>query len=249
MRIEEYLGSLPPGFLSGDGAELPDGAYRDAMELAGLGRGELFCHLGCGRGRGVQIAVSEYGARGAGVDSDPQKIAEARGACEASWICADAASGDWPEPRVLLLWFSDPAVVGAVADRAYGMREGARIVTLAEPLPGAMPDEVDYPYILHRTPLAPASLREQFEAVFGAKCMDFATAWEHAERYSKAVSGSADRFLTIMQSVLMWINASNMGLACSEKMPEPVESYAQLLRRHFGIEVEHLLDGRPGARH
>ena len=241
MRIEEYLGSLPEGALSGDGAELPDGAYREAMELAGLGRGELFLHLGCGRGRGVRLAVSEYGARGAGIDSDPRKIESARGACDAWWACADAASRGWPDPDVVLCWFSDPRVVGAVADRAAALRGGVRIVTLAEPLPGAMPSEVRFPYILHTTPLVQASLREQFEAVFGARCMDFATAWEHAELYSRAVSGGADRFLTIMQSVLMWINARNMGLACSKEMPDPVRSYAQILRHHFGIEVEHLL--------
>ena len=241
MRIEEYLGSLPPGLMSGDDAELPDGAYRDVMELAGLERGELFCHLGCGSGRGVRLAIAEYGARGVGVDSDPAKIEKARGAAGAEWVCADAVSEDWPEPDVLLLWFSDPSVVRAVAGRVSRMRAGARVVTLAEPLPGVMPKKTEYPYILHETPLAPASLREQFESVFGAKCMDFATAWEHAERYSRAVSGNADRFLTIMQSVLMWINARNMDLACSDRMPEPVKSYAQLLRRHFGIEVEHLL--------
>lgn len=242
MKIEDYLGSLPPGALSGDGAELPDAAYRDLMDMAGLGRGELFLHLGCGGGRGVQIAVSEYGARGAGVDSDPRKIEAARGLCEARWECADAASHEWAGPSVVLLWFSDPRVVRAAAERAARMPAGARIVTLAEPLPGAMPEKVEYPYILHAAPLRPASLREQFEAVFGAKCMDFATAWEHAERYSRAVSGGADRFLTIMQSVLMWINARNMGLACSGSMPEPVRAYAQILRHHFGIEVEHLLE-------
>ena len=241
MRIEEYLGSLPPGFLSGDDAELPDEAYRDVMELAGLARGELFCHLGCGSGRGVRLAVAEYGARGLGVDSDPTKIEKVRGAPGTEWICTDAASKDWPESDVVLLWFTDPDVVHAVADRVSHMRKGVRVITLAEPLPGTMPEKVQYPYILHKTPIRTASLREQFEAVFGTRCMDFATAWEHAERYSKAVSGNTDRFLTIMQTVLMWINARNMDLACSDKMPEPVKSYAQLLRRHFGIEVEHLL--------
>lgn len=241
MKIEEYLGSLPPGALSGDDAELPDSAYRDAMDLAGLGRGELFCHLGCGRGRGVQLAVSEYGARGVGVDSDPEKIEAARGACGAEWVCADAASFELPGPAVVLLWFSDPAVVRSAAEAA-SRAPGSRVVTLAEPLPGAMPEKVEYPYILHRSPFGPASLREQFESVFGARCMDFATAWEHAERYSRAVSGGADRFLTIMQSVLMWINSSNMGLACDEQMPEPVRAYAQILRHHFGIDVEHLLE-------
>lgn len=242
MKIEEYLGSLPPGALSGDDADLPDSAYRDAFELAGLARGELFCHLGCGRGRGVRLAVSEYGARGLGVDSDPAKIEAARGSCGAEWACADAASYRWPGPDVVLLWFSDQDVVRAAAEMAARLPAGSRIVTLAEPLPGAMPEKVEYPYILHRAPPAPASLREQFEKVFGARCMDFVTAWEHAERYSKAVSGGADRFLTIMQSVLMWINASNMGLACSEQMPEPVRAYSQILRHHFGIDVDHLLE-------
>ena len=48
-------------------------------------------------------------------------------------------------------------------------------------------------------------------AIFGVKCVDFVTAWEFAERYTKAISTPEignDRFLTIIPK----------GNTCSGKM-------------------------------
>ena len=79
---------------------------------------------------------------------------------------------------------------------------------------------------------------------FGVKCIDFVTAWEFAERYTKAIESTEsenDRFLTIMQSLVIWINAKNLGVACGEEIPEPIKAYMGILRNFFNIEVEHLL--------
>lgn len=48
------------------------------LSLARLKRGELLMDLGCGDGRIVIQAAKQYGARGVGIDVDPQRIAEAR---------------------------------------------------------------------------------------------------------------------------------------------------------------------------
>ncbi len=48
------------------------------LELAGLQRGETLYDLGCGDGRIVVTAAKRYGARGVGIDLDPQRIREAR---------------------------------------------------------------------------------------------------------------------------------------------------------------------------
>ena len=51
-----------------------------------------------------------------------------------------------------------------------------------------------------------------------------------------------DRFLTILQSLVIWINAKNLGIACSEDIPVPIKNYMGILKKFFGIEVEHLLN-------
>src|SRR5262249_35836980 len=48
------------------------------LEAARVGPGGVGCGLGCGGGRSVVAAASRYGARGVGVDLDPERIREAR---------------------------------------------------------------------------------------------------------------------------------------------------------------------------
>ena len=121
-----------------------------------------------------------------------------------------------------------------------------RIITIWGPLPNCLPEKVDFPYIINQIPLKKAKdLQEQLLSIFGVKCIDFITAWENAERYTKAI-GAKDavdnRFVTIIQSLVIWINAKNLGVACGEEMPEPIRNYIGILRTFFNIEVEHLLE-------
>jgi len=48
------------------------------LTLAGVTRDDVVYDLGCGDGRIVIAAAKEFGARGVGVDLDPQRIREAR---------------------------------------------------------------------------------------------------------------------------------------------------------------------------
>lgn len=48
------------------------------LEAAKVGPGDMVYDLGCGDGRIVIVAASRYGARGVGVDLDPERIREAR---------------------------------------------------------------------------------------------------------------------------------------------------------------------------
>ncbi len=46
------------------------------LKLAGVKKGDVVYDLGCGDGRIVIAAAREFGARGVGIDIDPQRIAE-----------------------------------------------------------------------------------------------------------------------------------------------------------------------------
>ena len=126
------------------------------------------------------------------------------------------------------------------------LKNGSKIITIWGPLTGCLPDKVNFPYVLNVVPFKKAKdLREQMLAVFETDCIDFAVAWEFAERYSKAIGSKEagnDRFLTILQSLVIWINAKNLGIACGDEMPQPVKNYMGILRTFFNIEVEHLLN-------
>lgn len=50
----------------------------EMLRLAGVKKGDVVYDLGCGDGRIVIAAAKEFGARGVGIDIDPQRIAESR---------------------------------------------------------------------------------------------------------------------------------------------------------------------------
>jgi precorrin-6B methylase 2 len=50
----------------------------EMLKLAGVKKGDVVYDLGCGDGRIVIAAAKEFGARGVGIDIDPQRIAESR---------------------------------------------------------------------------------------------------------------------------------------------------------------------------
>ena len=144
-----------------------------------------------------------------------------------------------------MFWFVDEKIIENMMNKFDKLNSGCKIITIWNPLPGCLPNSVEFPYIVSETPFKEAKdLQEQLLAIFGVKCIDFVVAWEHAERYTKAIGSEEaenDRFLTILQSLVIWINAKNLGVACGDEMPESIKTYISILRTFFNIEVEHLL--------
>jgi len=56
----------------------PEPVVREMLKLAKIGKDSLVYDLGSGDGRIVIMAAKEYGARGVGVDIDPERIADGR---------------------------------------------------------------------------------------------------------------------------------------------------------------------------
>ena len=56
----------------------PDHVVSAMLKLAGVNATDVVYDLGCGDGRIVIAAAREYGARGVGIDIDPERIQEAR---------------------------------------------------------------------------------------------------------------------------------------------------------------------------
>jgi SAM-dependent methyltransferase len=56
----------------------PQEVVEGMLELAKVGPHDIVYDLGCGDGRTVITAVKKYGARGVGIDINPERIAEAK---------------------------------------------------------------------------------------------------------------------------------------------------------------------------
>lgn len=246
MKIEEYISSLPPSIISGQEVQLLDDSLRDIFRFANLGKNDVFYHLGCGTGNSLGIAAKEFGARAIGIDNDQAKLDQIEKNYNVSTLHKDILDSDLSDATVILFWFSDDSIILKMFEKFAKLKPGCRIITIFDPLPGTIPNKVSFPYLLHQTPFVPAkSLKDQIMAVFETECIDFTTAWEYAERYTKAIGSpdaGNDRFLTILQTVTIWINAKNHGVSCTQEIPAPVQSYIEILDHFFHIEVKHLIE-------
>lgn len=254
IKIEEYLNSLPADILAGDTVQLPDDSLRRIFEFAGMNARDVFYHLGCGNGRGLEIASREFGvSRMVGIDTDPEKldVAKSRDLEGTTLVCDDVRNCDFADATVILFWFADADIVEKTADRLASAGRGCRVITILDPLADYRPDKVRFPYLAYVAPFTKArDKKEQIHSIFGVPCIDFVTAWEHAEIYSKAIGATdrTNRFLTIMQCLILWINAKNHGVACGDTIPEPIKSYMSILREFFDIDVAHLLEHDKSAQ-
>ncbi len=248
MKVEEFLRSLPQNIITGEDVQLSQRSFKEVFDFVKLGADDVFYHLGCGDGTGLEIAQKEFHAKKVvGIDISKEKAAAAKGRgienCEV--FCDDIRNRQINDATVVLFWFSGQEIAEQMEEKFRRMPGGCRIITVLDPLLDFRPDEVLFPYLVHKTPLTKAKdLQEQLLSIFGVGCIDFVTSWEYAERYTKSIGGRDvrnGRFLTILQSVIIWINARNLKVACDEEMPESVKTYISILREFFNIEVEHLL--------
>ena len=251
MKIEEFLKSLPNNIISGDNVQLPEYSFRRIFKFLDLNEKDIFYHLGCGDGKGIAIASEEFNVKKAvGVENNKENIQQAekflkkKNLKNIELLFEDIKTAKINDATVVLFWFTDNDIIETMMKKFESLQHGSRIITIWGPLPGCLPAKVDFPYIINTVPFKSADLKEQLLAIFDTKCIDFVTAWEYAERYTKAIgslNSENDRFLTILQSLIIWINAKNLGIACGNEIPEPIKNYMGILKTFFGIEVEHLL--------
>tara|TARA_B100000029_G_scaffold404620_1_gene404703 strand:+ start:651 stop:1421 length:771 start_codon:yes stop_codon:yes gene_type:complete len=252
LKIEEYLTSLPESILSGEDVQLPEQAFREIFKFANLRNDDVFYHLGCGNGRGLVIAKEEFNAKKIiGIDiskektDDAIKLIKEKNHTEIKIIKEDIVNSHFDDADVILFWFVDENILKKMLPKFSKLKQGTRIITIWGPLPECLPQKVEFPYIMNQVPFHKTKdLQEQLLAIFDVKCVDFVTAWEFAERYTKSIGSDNpenDRFLTIIQSLVIWINAKNLGVACGDDIPEPIKNYISILKKFFNIEVEHLL--------
>ena len=251
MKIEEYLETLPDNLLNGEDVQLPEKSFREIFKFTELGKEDIFYHLGCGDEKGIEIAINEFSVKKAiGIDNNFEKIKHAKKNLEdkntkAELICENIEESDISDASVILFWFTDEDVIDKMMKKFENLKPETKIITIWGPLTGCLPDKVNFPYIINKVPFKKAkNMQEQLLAIFGVKCVDFVTAWEFAERYTKSIGSPEiknDRFLTIIQTLVIWINAKKLGVVCGDEIPESIKTYINIMKMHFDIDFEHLL--------
>ena len=251
MKIEEYLETLPKNLLSGEDVQLPEKSFREIFKFVNLDENDIFYHLGCGDEKGIELAINEFRVKKAiGIDNNSKKIEQAKKnlkekSTNADFICQNIEDSILSDATVILFWFSDENIINKMMKKFKNLKEGTKIITIWGPLPECLPDKVDFPYIINKIPLKKAqNMQEQLLSIFGVKCVDFVTAWEFAERYTKSIGSPEiknDRFLTIIQTLMIWINAKKLGVACGDEIPESIQTYISIMKMHFDIDFEYLL--------
>ena len=251
MKFEEYLETLPKNLLSGEDVQLPEKSFREIFKFSNLGKDDIFFHLGCNNEKGIEIAINEFKVKKAiGIDNNLEKIQNAQKNIEekntdVKLIHQNIEESDISDATVILFWFTDENIIKKMIKKFEKLKPETKIITIWGPLPNCLPDKINFPYIINKVPFKKAeNLQAQLLAVFGVKCIDFVTAWEFAERYTKSISGSEvknDRFLTIIQTLIIWINAKELGVVCTEEIPESIKTYISIMKMHFDIDFEYLL--------
>ncbi|MDP9197421.1 MAG: SAM-dependent methyltransferase [Thermoproteota archaeon] len=252
MKIAEFVTSLPRSVVSGEHVFLPDGVVRRILTLADLRSLDVFYDLGCGNSNAILIAAKEYGVRKSiGIENRKRVIkrvlSKIAGIGNALIIDDDIRKVQISDADVILFWFYDEPIVRRMLERfTLTLKKGTRIISIWSPPGLVLPDKIDFPFFVSCTPFRFAeNVEKQFESIYGQPCIDFTGSWLLAEKYIDGigtVSSQQKRFVNILYSMIIWINAWNMDLACEEQIPPPVESYLGILRTFFNIDLSDMFE-------
>ena len=120
------------------------------LQLAGVTKSDVVYDLGCGDGRIPITAAKVYGARGVGVDIDPQRIAEANENAKPAGVAQlvtfrlqDALTTDVSEATVVTLYLLSASNLKLRPILTRQLKPGARIVSHAFSMGDWQADKVD----------------------------------------------------------------------------------------------------------
>jgi SAM-dependent methyltransferase len=120
------------------------------LQLAAIGKGDVIYDLGCGDGRIPITAAKRFGARGVGVDIDPQRIAEANANAKKEGVThlvtfklQDAMATDVSDATVVTLYLLSASNLKLRPILTRQLKPGARIVSHAFSMGDWQPDKVD----------------------------------------------------------------------------------------------------------
>ena len=158
VNRREFVGALPAVMLAGcstPGVKLdapyvstPQPVVEEMLRLARVGPNDNVYDLGCGDGRFVITAAQKFGARGVGIDIDPQRLAEAVAGARRAGVTGrvsfreeDLFKTDFSAATVVTLFLFSELNERLAPRLRSSLKPGARIVAYQFGIPGWPPDE------------------------------------------------------------------------------------------------------------
>jgi SAM-dependent methyltransferase len=127
----------------------PEVVVEEMLKLANVGKDDVVYDLGCGDGRIVIAAAKKYGARGVGVDIDPQRIKESNENARLAgvtdrvkFIQQDLFEMDFREATVIALYLLPSLNLRLRPKLLRDLKPGARIVSFAFDMGDWKPEKV-----------------------------------------------------------------------------------------------------------
>ncbi len=248
LKIQDFLSSLPQSVLKGEEISIPDSVVKKMLKIANVNKKDIFYELGYGNNNSITIAVKEFKVkRSVRIDirkpmstKSRKRISKINDRIEV--INGDVRTTNISDATVLLLWLTDPDIIDLMINRVENeLEDGARIITIWSP-PGLMlPTKTEFPFFVCEKPFKYAkNLKDQIKAIYGNPCIDFTASWLLVEKYLhelEVLPKQYLRFVNILQSMIIWINAWNMGVACEDEIPPPVQAYIGILKTFFNIDL------------
>ena len=248
MKISEFISTLPNAVLTGDSIVIPDDFVRKMFLISDLNKDDIFYHLGIGNNPStLKIAVEEFKAKKAvGIDIDPTVIDQIKSKTKiiknAYTINEDVSNCSLSEATVIFSWFTYEKINKLVSKKFESeLANGARIISIWSTPSLFLPDKIDFPILVCEKPFRiGVDIKDQLRSIYKSECIDFTASWNLADRYIKSF-GTVDprhhRFLNILQSLIIWFNARDLGIACEDEIPPPVKSYVEILKYFFNIDL------------
>jgi len=125
----------------------PQDAVDKMLELAEVKKGDTVYDLGCGDGRIVVTAAKKYGAKGIGIDIDPERVAESKENVRTNGVeklvtikNADIFAEDFSDANVVTLYLL-PSLNVKLIPQLEKLKPGTRIVSYQFNMDGVKPKE------------------------------------------------------------------------------------------------------------
>lgn len=252
MDIAEFVSSLPEAVLTGENITLPNSVIRKIFRFGEINKDDIFYHLGCGVGNAVQIASREFGVqRSVGVEINYEMASLARNKTRrlenTRIIVDDIRNISLSDATVILFWFTDERIIEQMTSKfEKETPDNVRVITILSPLKLITPSKVAFPFFMSKKPFEYLNdIQEQIEIIHGVRCLDFTASWNLANRYiveMDIVPHEYQRFVTMIQCMVMWINAWNMGISCETEIPPPVKAYVGILKEFFDLDLSGMIE-------
>lgn len=251
MKIDEFISSLPSEVIMGLNITMDDNVFRNIFKFSNLSCHDIFYYIGFGNNvNPLRIAKEEFGVKKViGVTQNDNFLQNAKIQTKniegIEIVKKSIQEIDISEATILFFWFNDVELIDKFSIKIEKeLKPGSRLVTLLSP-PGLMlPSVVDFPFIMCIKPfIYGVDLQQQIQSIYGNSCLDFTASWLLAEKYIKKLETPTrySRFINILLSMTIWINAWNNGVACEKDIPPPVQSYIGILNTFFNLDLKDMI--------